>query len=235
MARCTKSPRIMPQSIARFASNERLTWRKTHPHLYLFSMQSALKGTTILIIKRLEKSLKTRVFASKRIIIWNKGSFQKGFVKEYLTPTPIPSPREGGANLQGKSSLCYGFPSHSNPLINNKESCNFNLSPREGSPNLQGKSSLCYGFPSYSNPLVNNKESCNFNLASREGSPKLQENHHCTMAFQAIATHWLTTKRAATLTSPQGRGTRTCKENHHCTMAFQAIATRWLQLRELQL
>ena len=120
MARCIKSPRIMPQSIAHFASNERLTWRKTHPHLYLFSIQSALKRTTILIINRLEKSLKTRVFAPKGIIIWNKGSFQKGFVKEYLIPTPIPSPREGGANLQGKSSLCYGFPSHSNLLVNNK-------------------------------------------------------------------------------------------------------------------
>ena len=120
MARCTKSPRIMPQSIARFASNERLTWRKTHPHLYLFSMQSALEYTTILIIRRLEKSLKTRVFAPKGIIIWNKGSLQKGFVKEYLIPTPIPSPREGGANLQGKSSLCYGFPSHSNPLVTTK-------------------------------------------------------------------------------------------------------------------
>ena len=28
----------------------------------------------------------------------------------------LTSPQErGGANLQGKSSLCYGFPSHSNP------------------------------------------------------------------------------------------------------------------------
>ena len=170
MARCIKSPRIMPQSIARFASNERLTWRKTHPHLYLFSIQSTLKRTTILIIKRLEKSLKTRVFAPKGIIIWNKGSLQKGFVKEYLIPTPIPSPREGGTNLQGKSSLCYGFPSHSNPLVNNKESCNFNLSSREGSPNLQGKPPLCYGFPSHSNPLVNNKRAATLTSPQGRGS-----------------------------------------------------------------
>ena len=164
MARCTKSPRIMPQITARFASSERLTWRKTHPHLYLFSIQSTLKRTTILIIKRLEKSLKTRVFAPKGIIIWSKGSFQKGFVKEYLIPTPIPKGEPPPAP------------------------------PKGGSPKLQGKSSLCYGFPSHSNPLVNNKESCTFNLSSRERSPKLQENHHCAMAFQAIATRWLTTK-----------------------------------------
>ena len=144
MARCIKSPRIMHQSIARFASNERLTWRKTHPHLYLFSMQSALKGTTILIIKRLEKSLKTRVFAPKGIIIWNKRSLQKGFVKEYSIPTPIPKgepppapPKGGEPELAGKSSLCYGFPSHSNPLVSNKRTATLTSPQGKMRTNLQ--------------------------------------------------------------------------------------------------
>ena len=144
MARYTKSPRIMPQSIARFASNERLTWRKTHPHLYLFSMQSALKGTTILIIKQLEKSLKTRVFAPKGIIIWNRGSFQKGFVKEYLIPTPIPKgepppapPKGGEPEVAGKSSLYYGFPSHSNPLVTTKRAATLTSPQRRRRTNLQ--------------------------------------------------------------------------------------------------
>ena len=103
-----------------------------------------------------------------------QGEFSEGFCKRIFNTYPHPLPKGGGANLQGKSSLCYGFPSHSNPLVNNKESCNFNLSPREGGANLQGKSSLCYGFPNHSNPLINNKESCNFNLSSREGGANLQ-------------------------------------------------------------
>ena len=49
-----------------------------------------------------------------------QGEFSEGFCKRIFNTYPHPSPREGGANLQGKSSLCYGFPSYSNPLVNNK-------------------------------------------------------------------------------------------------------------------
>ena len=38
----------------------------------------------------------------------------------------------GGTNLQGKSSLCYGFPSHSNPLVNNKRAATLTSPQRRG-------------------------------------------------------------------------------------------------------
>ena len=194
MARCIKSPRIMPLSIARFASNERLTWCKTHPHLYLFSIQSTLKRTTILIIKRLEKSLKTRVFAPKGIIIWNKGSFQKGFVKEYLIPTPIPSLREGGANLQGKSSLCYGFPSHSNPLVTTKRAATLTSPQGKGELTYKENHHCAMAFQAIATHWLTTKRAATLTSPQGRGELTCKGNHHCTMAFQAIATHRLTTK-----------------------------------------
>ena len=141
----------------------------------------------------------------------------------------------GSPNLQGKSSLYYGFPSHSNPLVTTKRAATLTSPQGRGGANLQGKSSLCYGFPSHSNPLVYNKKNCNFNLSSREGSPNLQGKSSLYYGFPSYSNPLVNNKRAATLTPPQGRGARTCKENHHCVMAFQAIATHWLTTKELPL
>ena len=157
-------------------------------------MQSALEYTTILIIRRLEKSLKTRVFAPKGIIILNRGSFQKGFVKEYLIPTPIPSPREGGANLRGKSSLCYGFPSHSNPLVNNKRAATLTSPQGRGDRTYKENHHCAMAFQAIATHRLTTKRAATLTSPQGRGELTYKENHHRAMAFQAIATHWLTTK-----------------------------------------
>ena len=123
-----------------------------------------------------------------------QGEFSEGFCKRIFNTYPHPLPKGGGANLQGKSSLCYGFPSHSNPLVTTKRAATLTSPQRRRSPNLQENHHCAMAFQAIATHWLTTKRAATLTSPQGRGARSCKENHHCTMAFQAIATHWLTTK-----------------------------------------
>ena len=96
--------------------------------------------------------------------------------------------------MQGKSSLCYGFPSHSNPLVTTKRAATLTSPQGKGELTYKENHHCAMAFQAIATHWLTTKRAATLTSPQGRGELTCKGNHHCAMAFQAIATRWLTTK-----------------------------------------